>query len=76
MVDSRDEYIVFENSSADEKEEIFSGYRKWARVFSKELEAMKFDCSEDIDSSEENESDTSRLKNLHCCTCEEMSHNS
>ena len=70
MVDSSDEEIVFENSSAGEEEEVFSGYRNEPEYSSRELEAMKFNCSEDIDSSEENESDSSRLENLHWCTCE------
>ena len=68
MVDSSDEEIVFENSSAHENEEIFYGYGN--EYSSRELEAMKFDCSEDIGSSEENKSDSSRLENLHWCTCE------
>ena len=68
MVDSSNDEIVFENSSADEDEEVFSGYGN--QYSSRELEAMKLDCSEDIDSSEENESDSSRLENLHWCTCE------
>ena len=70
MVDSSNDEIVFENSSVDEDEEVFSGYGNEPEYSSRELEAMKFDCNEDIDSSEENESDSSRLENLHWCTCE------
>ena len=73
MVDSSNDELVFENSSADEDEEVFSEYGNEEdrnEYSSRELEAMKFDCSEDMDSSEENESDFSRLENLHWCTCE------
>ena len=54
MVDSSDEEIVFEKSSADEEEEVFYEYRNEPEYSSRELEAMKFDCSDDIGSSEEN----------------------
>ena len=54
MVDYSNDEFVFENSSVDEDEEVFSWYGNEPEYSSRELEAMKFACSEDIDSSEEN----------------------
>ena len=69
--DSSSNYNISDSSS--DNDYCFEGYVAEPEYTQAELDSMNFDDGSDSESSSEEDIDSSRLENMHWCTCQECS---